>query len=61
MIVGGDWCSLTNNVILRLPDEQVKEITRVFKVENCELSYVVEMATSLTDLQPHLRASLKKL
>lgn len=40
---------------------KVKEITRVFKVENCELSYVVEMATSLTDLQPHLRASLKKL
>ncbi|XP_016438627.2 peroxynitrite isomerase Rv2717c-like [Nicotiana tabacum] len=40
---------------------KVKEISRVFKVENCELSYVVEMATSLIGIQPHLRASLKKL
>ncbi|XP_009760869.1 peroxynitrite isomerase Rv2717c-like [Nicotiana tabacum] len=40
---------------------KVKEISRVFKVENCELSYVVEMATSLIGLQPHLKASLKKL
>ncbi|XP_070041205.1 uncharacterized protein [Nicotiana tomentosiformis] len=35
---------------------KVKEITRVFEVENCELSYVVEMATSLinrfTDYSP---------
>nr|XP_009795663.1 PREDICTED: UPF0678 fatty acid-binding protein-like protein At1g79260 [Nicotiana sylvestris] len=40
---------------------KVKEISRVFKVENCELSYVVEMATSLIGLQPHLKASLKKV
>ncbi|KAM3283365.1 peroxynitrite isomerase [Capsicum chacoense] len=40
---------------------KVKEITRVFKLENGELSYVVEMATNLTALQPHLKALLKKL
>lgn len=40
---------------------QVKEITRVFKVVNGELSYVVEMATVITSLQPHLKALLKKV
>ncbi|GMP51730.1 hypothetical protein CsSME_00017853 [Camellia sinensis var. sinensis] len=40
---------------------KVREISRVFKLVNGELSYVVEMATSLTSLQPHLKASLKKL
>ncbi|XP_022886423.1 UPF0678 fatty acid-binding protein-like protein At1g79260 isoform X2 [Olea europaea var. sylvestris] len=40
---------------------KVKQITRVFKVGNEELSYVVEMATNLNDLQPHLEASLKKI
>ncbi|KAJ9562976.1 hypothetical protein OSB04_008136 [Centaurea solstitialis] len=40
---------------------KVKEITRVFTVVNEELSYVVEMETNLTDRQPHLKASLKKL
>ncbi|KVI10243.1 UPF0678 fatty acid-binding protein-like protein At1g79260 [Cynara cardunculus var. scolymus] len=40
---------------------KVKEISRVFTLVNEELSYVVEMATNLTDRQPHLKASLKKL
>ncbi|KAL8237763.1 hypothetical protein R6Q59_018844 [Mikania micrantha] len=40
---------------------KVKEITRVFTLINEELSYVVEMSTNLNDLQPHLKASLKKL
>ncbi|KAL2483815.1 fatty acid-binding protein-like protein [Forsythia ovata] len=40
---------------------KVKEITRVFEMGNGELSYVVEMATNLMELQPHLKASLKKL
>ncbi|KAA8523383.1 hypothetical protein F0562_009806 [Nyssa sinensis] len=40
---------------------KVREITRVFKLLNGELSYVVEMATNLTTLQPHLKALLKKL
>ncbi|KAI3675632.1 hypothetical protein L1987_85223 [Smallanthus sonchifolius] len=40
---------------------KVKEITRVFTLVDEELSYVVEMATNLTDLQPHLKAYLKKL
>ncbi|XP_059661905.1 peroxynitrite isomerase Rv2717c [Cornus florida] len=40
---------------------KVKEIARVFKLVNGELSYVVEMATHLTSLQPHLKALLKKL
>lgn len=40
---------------------QVKEITRVFKVVNGELSYVVQMATVITSLQPHLKALLKKV
>ncbi|RWR73039.1 UPF0678 fatty acid-binding protein-like protein isoform X1 [Cinnamomum micranthum f. kanehirae] len=40
---------------------KVKEITRVFEVVNGELSYVVQMATNLTTLRPHLKALLKKL
>ncbi|KAL5972504.1 hypothetical protein ACLOJK_039308 [Asimina triloba] len=40
---------------------KVKEITRVFEVVNGELSYVVQMATNLTNLQPHLKALLKKI
>ncbi|KAM0938538.1 putative calycin, THAP4-like, heme-binding beta-barrel domain-containing protein [Dioscorea sansibarensis] len=40
---------------------KVKDITRVFTVTNGELSYVVQMATQLTSLQPHLKALLKKL
>ncbi|KAK4484960.1 hypothetical protein RD792_007565 [Penstemon davidsonii] len=40
---------------------KVKEITRVFEMVDGELSYVVEMATNVTDLQSHLKASLKKL
>ncbi|KAM7250674.1 hypothetical protein ACFE04_022557 [Oxalis oulophora] len=40
---------------------KVKEITRVFKLVNGELSYEVQMATHLTNLQSHLKAVLKKL
>ncbi|KAL3820875.1 hypothetical protein ACJIZ3_006780 [Penstemon smallii] len=40
---------------------KVKEITRVFEMVDGELSYVVEMATNVTNLQSHLKASLKKL
>ncbi|KAI5674821.1 hypothetical protein M9H77_15185 [Catharanthus roseus] len=40
---------------------KVKEITRHFKVENGELSYVVEMSTNVMSLQEHLRASLAKI
>lgn len=40
---------------------QVKEITRHLKVENGELSYVVEMSTNVMSLQEHLRASLAKI
>ncbi|KAL6998849.1 hypothetical protein U1Q18_000017 [Sarracenia purpurea var. burkii] len=40
---------------------KVREITRVIKLVNGQLAYVVEMATSLIGLQPHLKASLKKL
>ncbi|CAA7402486.1 unnamed protein product [Spirodela intermedia] len=40
---------------------KVKEITRVFEVTNGELSYIVQMATLLTTLQPHLKATLAKL
>ncbi|KAF6135156.1 hypothetical protein GIB67_035227 [Kingdonia uniflora] len=40
---------------------KVKEITRVFELVDGELSYVVQMATSLIGLQPHLKALLKKL
>ncbi|XP_076892476.1 peroxynitrite isomerase Rv2717c-like [Bidens hawaiensis] len=55
------------NKVVKLQSElvgnasKVKEITRVFTLVNEELSYVVEMATNLTSLQPHLKASLKKL
>ncbi|KAI0513425.1 hypothetical protein KFK09_009446 [Dendrobium nobile] len=40
---------------------KVKEITRAFKVVNDELSYVVQMATNITSLQPHLKALLRKV
>ncbi|KAJ4836933.1 hypothetical protein Tsubulata_022040 [Turnera subulata] len=40
---------------------KVKAISRVFELVNGELSYVVQMATNLSSLQPHLRAVLKKL
>ncbi|TXG71414.1 hypothetical protein EZV62_006349 [Acer yangbiense] len=40
---------------------KVREISRVFELVNEELSYVVEMGTNLTSLQPHLRATLRKL
>ncbi|GLU08561.1 hypothetical protein SLE2022_254670 [Rubroshorea leprosula] len=40
---------------------KVRETSRVFKFLNGELSYVVQMATNLTSLQPHLKAVLKKL
>jgi hypothetical protein len=39
---------------------QVKEIARDFQLIGGDLSYVVQMATNSTSLQPHLRASLKK-
>ncbi|XP_075494883.1 peroxynitrite isomerase Rv2717c [Primulina tabacum] len=48
-------CSLVGNAT------KVKEITRVFEMVDGELSYEVEMATNLTSLQTHLKASLKKL
>lgn len=40
---------------------QVMEISRVFELVNGELSYVVQMATNLNSLQPHLKALLKKI
>ncbi|KAK9937308.1 hypothetical protein M0R45_014108 [Rubus argutus] len=40
---------------------KVKEITRVFKLVDGELSYEVQMATNQNSLQPHLKASLKRL
>ncbi|KAL5714978.1 hypothetical protein ACHQM5_016869 [Ranunculus cassubicifolius] len=40
---------------------KVDEITRTFEMLNGELSYVVQMATKLVSLQPHLKAVLKKL
>lgn len=40
---------------------QVTEISRVFELVNGELSYVVQMATNLNSLQPHLKALLKKI
>ncbi|MQL80968.1 hypothetical protein Taro_013416 [Colocasia esculenta] len=40
---------------------KVKEITRAFEVVNGELSYIVQMATKLASLQPHLKATLSKL
>jgi hypothetical protein len=39
---------------------QVKEITKDFQLIGGDLSYVVQIATNSTSLQPHLRASLKK-
>ncbi|KAJ7518161.1 hypothetical protein O6H91_21G057400 [Diphasiastrum complanatum] len=40
---------------------KVNEIWRNFEVSNDELMYTVSMATSSHALQPHLRATLKKL
>lgn len=40
---------------------KVKEITWVFELNGSELRYVIEMATTTNDLQPHLRAMLKKI
>lgn len=40
---------------------KVKEISRIFKLVDGELSYVVQMATGLTSLQPHLKAFLTKV
>ncbi|KAK9093609.1 hypothetical protein Syun_028520 [Stephania yunnanensis] len=40
---------------------KVRDISRVFNVVDAEMSYVVEMATNLVSLQPHLKAFLKKL
>ncbi|KAL1813787.1 hypothetical protein ACET3Z_023852 [Daucus carota] len=40
---------------------KVKDITRTFKLVDGELTYEVEMATGSVSLQPHLKASLKKL
>ncbi|KAJ0099633.1 hypothetical protein Patl1_19763 [Pistacia atlantica] len=39
---------------------KVKEISRVFKLVNGDLSYVVQMSTNLTSLQKHLKAVLRK-
>ncbi|KAH7536683.1 hypothetical protein FEM48_Zijuj03G0010400 [Ziziphus jujuba var. spinosa] len=40
---------------------KVKEISRSFQLNDGKLSYVVEMATNVSSLEPHLKASLKKL
>ncbi|GMI85169.1 hypothetical protein like AT1G79260 [Hibiscus trionum] len=40
---------------------KVREISRVYEMVNGELHYVVQMATNLAALQPHLKAVLKKL
>ena len=40
---------------------KVREISRVFELVNEELSYVVQMATNLNGLHPHLKALLRKL
>ncbi|XP_034212714.1 UPF0678 fatty acid-binding protein-like protein At1g79260, partial [Prunus dulcis] len=40
---------------------KVREITRVFKLVDEELFYEVKMATNLTSLQPHLKASLQRI
>ncbi|KAK3165075.1 hypothetical protein QOZ80_1AG0028620 [Eleusine coracana subsp. coracana] len=40
---------------------KVKQITRDFQMVDGELSYVVQMATNATSLQPHLKALLKKI
>ncbi|KAM3683927.1 hypothetical protein ACJW31_11G002300 [Castanea mollissima] len=53
--------------VIRLQSElvgnasEVEKITRVFQLIGGDLSYVVQMATNATSLQPHLKASLKKL
>ncbi|GJM93569.1 hypothetical protein PR202_ga10134 [Eleusine coracana subsp. coracana] len=44
-----------------LSEVQVKQITRDFQMVDGELSYVVQMATNATSLQPHLKALLKKI
>lgn len=55
------------NKVIKLKSEvvgnasKVKEITREFVVANGTLSYVVQMATHLNSLQPHLKAVLSKL
>lgn len=41
--------------------QQVKEIRRAFKATDTELSYTVQMATHNTNLEPHLKAILKKI
>ncbi|XP_021905070.1 UPF0678 fatty acid-binding protein-like protein At1g79260 [Carica papaya] len=43
-----------------LVEVQVKEINRVFRLVDRELSYVVQIA-NLVGLKPHLKAVLKKL
>ncbi|KAG8635590.1 UPF0678 fatty acid-binding protein-like protein At1g79260 isoform X1 [Manihot esculenta] len=40
---------------------KVKEISRTFELVNGELCYLVQMATHLNSLTPHLKAVLKKL
>lgn len=40
---------------------QVREISRVYEMVNGELCYVVQMATGVTSLEPHLKAVLKKV
>ncbi|KAH1032385.1 hypothetical protein J1N35_044559 [Gossypium stocksii] len=40
---------------------KVREISRVYEMVNGDLHYVVQLATNLTTLQPHLKAVLKKL
>ncbi|XP_030965724.1 UPF0678 fatty acid-binding protein-like protein At1g79260 [Quercus lobata] len=53
--------------VIRLQSElvgnasKVEKITRIFQLIGGDLSYVVQMATNATSLQPHLKASLKKL
>ncbi|KAG8635591.1 UPF0678 fatty acid-binding protein-like protein At1g79260 isoform X2 [Manihot esculenta] len=44
-----------------LVEVQVKEISRTFELVNGELCYLVQMATHLNSLTPHLKAVLKKL
>jgi hypothetical protein len=40
---------------------KVKEIRRAFKATDRELSYTVQMATAMTNLEPHLQAILSKI
>ncbi|XP_077242776.1 nitrobindin heme-binding domain protein [Tasmannia lanceolata] len=57
----------SGNKVVKLQSElvgnasKVKEVSRVFEMVNGELSYVVQMATNLTNLQPHLKALLRKI